>query len=193
MKLAVYAYGNTVLKTETEKVEKDFPELNKLISDMWETMEQAEGCGLASSQVGKSIQLFVADSKILYDHMDEAERGQKFSKGDLGIRDVFINTEIISLSEGEWEETEGCLSLPFLSGKVARSWSVKVQYQNSDFETIRKTFKGMTARIILHEYDHTQGVLYIDRVKPLSKRLMTSKLKQLLKGKVNTHYRMKFK
>jgi len=193
MKLAVYGYGNTVLKTEAEKVGKDFPDLHQLIADMWETMEQAQGCGLAAPQIGKSMQLFVADSKVLYDNMDEAERKAIFTEGDTGIREVFINAEIIRLSENKWEETEGCLSLPFLSGKVVRSWSVELQYQNQDFETVRKTFNGMTARVILHEYDHTQGILYIDRVKPFSKKLMEPKLKQVLKGKINTHYKMKFR
>lgn len=193
MKLAVYGYGNTVLKTEAEKVGKDFPKLGRLIADMWETMENAQGCGLAAPQIGKPLQLFVADSKILFDNMGETERKDVFTEDDTGIREVFINTKIISLSEDKWEETEGCLSLPFLSGKVVRSWSVEVQYENKHFETIQKKFSGMTARVILHEYDHTQGILYIDRVKPLSKKLMESKLRQVLKGNVTTPYKMKFK
>lgn len=193
MKLAVYGYGNNVLKMTADKVDTGFQGLDTLIADMWETMEQAQGCGLAAPQIGKSLQLFVADSKILYDNMDETERKAIFTQGDTGIREVFLNTEIISLSDNKWEETEGCLSLPFLSGKVVRSWSVEVQYQNQHFETIRKKFSGMTARVILHEYDHTQAILYIDRVKPLSKKLMEGKLKQVLKGKVATPYKMKFK
>jgi len=193
MKLPVYGYGNNVLKMTADKVEQDYPGLDTLITDMWETMENAQGCGLAAPQIGKPLQLFVADSKILFDNMGETERKDVFTEGDTGIREVFINTEIISLSENKWEETEGCLSLPFLSGKVVRSWSVEVQYQNQHFETIQKKFSGMTARVILHEYDHTQGILYIDRVKPLSKKLMESKLKQVLKGNVTTPYKMKFK
>ncbi|MGO2358985.1 MAG: peptide deformylase [Mesonia sp.] len=193
MKLAVYGYGNTVLKTKAEKVGKNFPKLGRLIADMWETMENAQGCGLAAPQIGKPLQLFVADSKILFDNMGETERKDVFTEDDTGIREVFINTKIISLSEDKWEETEGCLSLPFLSGKVVRSWSVEVQYENKHFETIQKKFSGMTARVILHEYDHTQGILYIDRVKPLSKKLMESKLRQVLKGNVTTPYKMKFK
>ncbi|CAI9686882.1 Peptide deformylase [Elizabethkingia anophelis] len=193
MKLPVYGYGNNVLKMTADKVEQDYPGLDTLIADMWETMENAQGCGLAAPQIGKPLQLFVADSKVLFDNMDETERKDFYTEGDRGIREVFINTELVSLSENKWEETEGCLSLPFLSGKVVRSWSVEVQYQNQHFETIQKKFSGMTARVILHEYDHTQGILYIDRVKPLSKKLMESKLKQVLKGNVTTPYKMKFK
>lgn len=193
MKLPIFAYGNNVLKTKAEAVTPDFLNLNELIDNMWETMEKANGCGLAAPQVGKSLRLFVADSKVLYDVMNEDERAELFEPNDTGIRRVFINPQIKNLSEEQWEEAEGCLSLPFLSGKVARSWSVELSYQNEQFETITETFSGMTARVILHEYDHLKGILYIDRVKPLAKKLMQSKLQKLLKGNLVPAYAMKFK
>ena len=182
MKLPIFAYGNNVLKVKAQAVASDFPNLHELIANMWETMEKANGCGL-----------FVADSQLLYEAMDERDKIAYFEKGDTGIRRVFINPQIKNLSEEQWEEVEGCLSLPFLSGKVARSWSVELSYQNEQFETITETFSGMTARVILHEYDHLEGILYIDRVKPLTKKLMQSKLQKLLKGKLQPNYFMKFK
>lgn len=193
MKLPIFAYGNNVLKTKAEAVTSDYPNLNELIANMWETMEKANGCGLAAPQVGKSLRLFVADSIVMYDAMTDKERAELFELNDTGIRRVFINPQIKNLSEEQWEEAEGCLSLPFLSGKVARSWSVELSYQNEQFETITETFSGMTARVILHEYDHLEGILYIDRVKPLAKKLMQSKLQKLLKGNLVPAYAMKFK
>lgn len=193
MNLPIFAYGNNVLKAQAQDVTPDYPNLKELIDNMWQTMSDARGCGLAAPQVGKSLKLFVADSKILYDSMEDDEREELFVDGDTGIREVFINAEILSLSEDKWEDVEACLSLPYLSGKVERSWSVEMKYQNQNFETITKTFSGMTARVILHEYDHTQGILYIDRVKTLSKKLMENKLKKLLNGKLVPQYKMKFK
>ena len=193
MKLPIFAYGNNVLKVKAQAVASDFPNLHELIANMWETMEKANGCGLAAPQVGKSLRLFVADSQLLYEAMDERDKIAYFEKGDTGIRRVFINPQIKNISEEQWEEAEGCLSLPFLSGKVARSWSVELSYQNEQFETITETFSGMTARVILHEYDHLEGILYIDRVKPLAKKLMQSKLQKLLKGNLFPAYAMKFK
>lgn len=193
MKLPIFTYGNNVLKTKAEAVTSDYPNLNELIANMWETMEKANGCGLAATQVGKSLRLFVADSIVMYDAMTDKERAELFELNNTGIRRVFINPQIKNLSEEQWEEAEGCLSLPFLSGKVARSWSVELSYQNEQFETITETFSGMTARVILHEYDHLEGILYIDRMKPLAKKLMQSKLQKLLKGNLVPAYAMKFK
>ena len=114
MKLPIFAYGNNVLKVKAQAVASDFPNLHELIANMWETMEKANGCGLAAPQVGKSLRLFVADSQLLYEAMDERDKIAYFEKGDTGIRRVFINPQIKNLSEEQWEEAEGCLSLPFL-------------------------------------------------------------------------------
>lgn len=192
MEFPIYAYGNNILKTKTTELLKNFPKLDMVICNMWETMEKAHGCGLAAPQIGKSIQLFIVDTKVLFDNMNETERNLLFAEGDNGIREVFINTKIVNQSEEKWEETEACLSLPFLSGKVVRSWSIEVQYQNQHFETIKRKFSGMTARVILHEYDHTQGVLYIDHLKKFSRKLMEGKLKKIYNGKVERLYKMKF-
>ena len=113
MKLPIFAYGNNVLKVKAQAVASDFPNLHELIANMWETMEKANGCGLAAPQVGKSLRLFVADSQLLYEAMDERDKIAYFEKGDTGIRRVFINPQIKNLAEEQWEEAEGCLSLPF--------------------------------------------------------------------------------
>lgn len=192
MNLPIYGYGNQVLKKQAQHVEKGFSDLNILIADMWQTMAEACGCGLAASQIGKPIQLFIVDSALLYCNMIQSESDEFFEPGDTGIREVFINAQIISESDRKWEDIEGCLSLPYLSGKVSRSWSITVRYQNEQFELLEKEFSGMTARVILHEYDHTQGMLYINRLKPGLRMLLETRLKLLLKGKAYIPYTMKF-
>ncbi|MGI9527350.1 MAG: peptide deformylase [Weeksellaceae bacterium] len=194
MKLAIYGYGHTVLKNKSHKVKPNHPHLKELIQNMWETMEAAEGCGLAAPQIGKSLQLFVADSKIIYDSLSQENKTLYFKEGDHGVRDVFMNMEIMHHSSNQmWEETEGCLSLPSISGKVIRPWEITVRYQNQKFETITQTFSGMTARVILHEYDHTQGILYTDRIKGLGKKLLEFKLKKIQNGNIVPPHQMKFK
>ncbi|MGO3241206.1 MAG: peptide deformylase [Sphingobacteriaceae bacterium] len=191
MTLTIYGYGSAVLKKQTLPIDSTYPELDRLIADMWETMGDASGCGLAAPQIGRSISLFVVDSRLVYMGLSDKERESCFSPGDEGIREVFINAQITSYSEEEWEEVEGCLSVPTLSGRVTRPWTIRVRYENQYFEKKEKEFSGMTARIIAHEYDHTQGMLYIERLKPLSKQLIASKLKQLAKNKVQVRYKMK--
>lgn len=191
MTLTIYGYGSAVLKKQTLPIDSTYPELDRLIADMWETMGDASGCGLAAPQIGRSISLFVVDSRLVYMGLSDKERKSCFSPGDEGIREVFINAQITSYSEEEWEELEGCLSVPTLSGRVIRPWTIRVRYENQYFEKIEKEFNGMTARIIAHEYDHTQGKLYIERLKPLGKQLIASKLKQLVKNKVQVRYKMK--
>lgn len=192
MNLPIYGYGNQVLTKQAERVEKGFPDLDILIANMWRTMSYACGCGLAASQIGKPIQLFVVDSVVLYCSMSHNELDEFFETGDTGIHEVFINAEIISESIRRWEDIEGCLSVPYLSGKVIRPWSVRVRYENEHFELQEKDFSGMTARVILHEYDHTQGILYLNRLKPDFRMMIEDKLKLLLKGKWRAPYKMKF-
>ncbi|MCL7986638.1 peptide deformylase [Sphingobacterium sp. lm-10] len=192
MGLAIYGYGSSVLKKRTLTIDKTYPNLDKLVADMWETMGDASGCGLAAPQIGRSISLFIVDSRLIYLGLSEKQRKLYFSPGDEGIREVFINAQINSYSEEEWEEVEGCLSVPTLSGKVIRPWAIRVTYENQYFEKKEKEFTGMTARIIAHEYDHIQGLLYVNRLKPLGKQLMEAKLHQLANGKVRVAYEMKF-
>ena len=192
MKRPILAYGHSILKQKCNDIEKNYPELDKLIADMWETMKNANGCGLASPQIGLPIRLFVMDSKTTFENLDEADREIYFDKDDKGILETFINAKIIERSAELWEDDEGCLSIPNLSQKVKRHWTITIEYYNKDFQPQTKTFSGTTARMIQHEYDHTEGILYIDYLKPLTRRLMESKLKKIAKGQIKTKYPIKF-
>lgn len=192
MKRPILAYGHSLLKQKCNDIEKNYPELNKLIADMWETMKNANGCGLASPQIGLPIRLFVVDSKTTFENLDEADKEIYFDKDDKGIMETFINAKIIERSAELWEDEEGCLSIPNLSQKVKRPWTISIEYYNKDFDFQTKTFSDATARMIQHEYDHTEGILYLDYLKPLTRRLMESKLKKIAKGQIKTKYPMKF-
>ena len=192
MKRSILAYGHHILKQKCNDVEKDYPELDKLIDDMWETMENANGCGLASPQIGLPIRLFIVDSKSTFDNLGEEERKLYFPKNEKGIMETFINANIIQRSEELWEYEEGCLSIPNLFYKVKRNWAITIEYYNRDFEKQIRTFSGTTARMVQHEYDHTEGVLYLDYLKPLTKSLVASKLQKILKGQIVPSYPMKF-
>ena len=192
MKRAILAYGHHILKQKCNDIEKDYPELDKLIADMWETMENANGCGLASPQIGLPVRLFIVDSKSTFDNLGEEERKFYFPQDDKGIMETFINAKIIQRSEELWEDEEGCLSIPNLFYKVKRNWAITIEYYNRNFKKQIRTFSGTTARMIQHEYDHTEGVLYLDYLKPLTKRLMASKLQKILKGQIVPSYPMKF-
>lgn len=192
MKRSILAYGHHILKQKCNDIEKDYPELDKLIADMWETMENANGCGLASPQIGLPVRLFIVDSKSTFDNLGEEERKFYFPQDDKGIMETFINAKIIQRSEELWEDEEGCLSIPNLFYKVKRNWAITVEYYNRNFKKQIRTFSGTTARMIQHEYDHTEGVLYLDYLKPLTKRLMASKLQKILKGQIVPTYPMNF-
>lgn len=192
MKRSILAYGHQILKQKCNDVEKDYPELDKLIADMWETMENANGCGLASPQIGLPVRLFIVDSKSTFDNLGEEERKFYFPQDDKGIMETFINAKIIQRSEELWEDEEGCLSIPNLFYKVKRNWAITIEYYNRNFKKQIRTFSGTTARMIQHEYDHTEGVLYLDYLKPLTKRLMASKLQKILKGQIVPTYPMNF-
>lgn len=192
MKRAILAYGHHILKQKCNDIEKDYPELDKLIADMWETMENANGCGLASPQIGLPVRLFIVDSKSTFDNLGEEERKFYFPQDDKGIMETFINAKIIQRSEELWEDEEGCLSIPNLFYKVKRNWAITIEYYNRNFKKQIRTFSGTTARMIQHEYDHTEGVLYLDYLKPLTKRLMASKLQKILKGQIVPTYPMNF-
>lgn len=192
MKRSILAYGHHILKQKCNDIEKDYPELDKLIADMWETMENANGCGLASPQIGLPVRLFIVDSKSTFDNLGEEEKKFYFPQDDKGIMETFINAKIIQRSEELWEDEEGCLSIPNLFYKVKRNWAITIEYYNRNFKKQIRTFSGTTARMIQHEYDHTEGVLYLDYLKPLTKRLMASKLQKILKGQIVPTYPMNF-
>jgi len=192
MALAITAYGNKVLREVCDEISSDHEGLQELIDNMWETMYDTNGVGLAGPQVNKPIRLFVIDTEQVYENMDEGEDRDDLFEDNKGIKEVFINAEIVAESEEGWDENEGCLSLPDLNGEVERAWSIEVGYFDRDFKKQTRTFSGFTARVIQHEYDHTEGILYIDHVSGISKRLMKGKLSKIAEGKVAPSYRMRF-
>lgn len=190
MILPIVAYGNPVLRTVCTEIDADYPNLQKLISDMWETMYASSGVGLAAPQINKDIRLFVVDSTQVFEHMEDEEKGQY--SDDPGIKQVFINAYITKLNGEEWLYNEGCLSIPKIREDISRQQEVTLEYQDETFETHTQTFSGITARIILHEYDHIEGKLFIDYLPPLKRKLMKGKLTDISKGKVSVDYKMAF-
>ena len=182
MLLSVYAYGQPVLKKVGLPITQDYPELEKLIADMWETMYHANGVGLAAPQIGKAIRLFVIDTVQTMEEGKEAE----------GIRKVFINAEKIEETGEEWTYEEGCLSIPDVRGEVDRPANIRLRWLDENFQEHEDTFTGINARVIQHEYDHTDGKLFTEYLKPLKKRLIKRKLENIRKGKIKADYRMKF-
>jgi peptide deformylase len=184
MILPIVAYGDPVLKQVAEFIDKDYPNLTKLVDDMFETMYQANGVGLAAPQVGKSIRIFVVDGSPFSDDGENPEM-ENFKK-------VFINAEIIDEEGKEWAFNEGCLSIPGIREDVFRKPKLTIRYNDLDFNEIEETYDGLAARIIQHEYDHIEGILFTDLLKPLTKRLMKGKLTNISKGIVKVDYKMKF-
>ena len=183
MTLAIVAYGDPVLRKTGADIKKDYPGLDKLIDDMFETMEKAKGVGLAAPQVGKAIRLFIVDSTKMY---DEEEK-----KND-GIREVFINAHKVEETGEEWAYEEGCLSIPQIREDVNRKDTIRLKYVDRDFKAHEKTFTGLTARVIQHEYDHIDGKLFIDHIKPLKRTLLKGRLDKISKGDVDVEYKMRF-
>ena len=187
MTLPIVAYGAAVLRKVSEPINADYPNLTKLIEDMWETMYDSNGVGLAAPQINRAIRLFVMDSKQIFEN---AEAGDETYPDAPGIKRVFINAEIIELSGNEWVYNEGCLSIPKIREDVLRHEKVTLKYMDENFVEHTETFDGMTARIILHEYDHIEGKLFIDYIKPLRKKMLQGKLNDIHKGKVRVDYKM---
>ena len=187
MTLPIVAYGAAVLRKVGEPINADYPNLTKLIEDMWETMYDSNGVGLAAPQINRAIRLFVMDSKQIFEN---AEPGDETYPDAPGIKAVFINAEILELSGNEWVYNEGCLSIPKIREDVLRHEKVTMKYMDENFVEHTTTFDGMTARIILHEYDHIEGKLFIDYIKPLRKKMLQGKLNDIHKGKVRVDYKM---
>lgn len=182
MILPVTVYGDPLLRKVTQPITKDYEGLNELIENMYETMYNADGVGLASPQVGLNIRLFIVDTTPAA--TDEEPDLKNFKK-------AFINPTVISSAGEPWEMEEGCLSLPNIHENVTRDEEVTIEYTNENWEQKTETYNGYKARVILHEYDHLQGKLFIDYISPLRKRLLKSKLMAISKGKANISYRIK--
>lgn len=184
MILPIVAYGDAVLRKETEEIDKDYPDLSLLIEDMFETMYSAKGVGLAAPQIGRAIRLFMVDASGFNEDDEHPELE--------GFKRVFINPIIIEESGKEWKFEEGCLSIPGIREDVIRKPNIIVEYYNEKFELIEESFDGIGARIIQHEYDHIEEILFTDKINPLRKRLIKGKLNDIAKGNIKINYRMKF-
>ncbi len=185
MKLPIYAYGHPILRKETDEIENDYPELQKLLENMFETMYYSNGMGLAAPQIGKNIRLFIIDTEQL-DKDDREETSSEF------LREVFINPIILDESGKKWEYEEGCLSIPDIRGNVIRQPKIRIEYFDENFELKDKIFDGITARVIQHEYDHLEGILFVDKLKPLKKRFVKKKLEKIKRGQIPLNYKMIF-
>ncbi len=190
MVLPIVAYGNPVLRKVGVEISTDYPGLQKLIEDMWETMYNSRGVGLAAPQVNRDIRLFIMDSIQIIENLEEDEKDDY--PGDLGYKGVFINAKVKGIEGEEWPDNEGCLSIPKIREDILRREKVTIHFFDENFVEYTKTFTGVTARVILHEYDHIDGKLFIDYLKPLKKNLLKRKLDDISKGKVSVDYRMSF-
>ena len=190
MVLPIVAYGNPVLRKVGSEISAEYPGLQKLIEDMWETMYNSKGVGLAAPQVNKDIRLFVMDSVQIIENLDVDEKDE-FPE-DEGYKGVFINAQIEEIIGEEWAYNEGCLSIPKIREDILRKETVTINFFDENFTEHTKTFTGVTARVILHEYDHTEGKLFIDYLKPLKKSLLKRKLNDISKGKISVDYKMAF-
>lgn len=189
MVLPIIAYGDPVLKKKGKEITKEYPELDTLISNMWDTMYEAYGVGLAAPQIGLSIRLFIIDPSPF---ADDEELTSEESEQLKNLKKVFINPTIISEEGDEWAFNEGCLSIPEVREDVFRKPKIVIEYQDENFESHRDTFDGLAARVIQHEYDHLEGILFTDKLSSLKKRLIKGKLTNISKGKIQSDYRMKF-
>ena len=178
----VTAYGHPVLKKVAKEIDKDYPDLKLIIENMYETMYESVGVGLAAPQVNKSIRLFVIDADPYKPDYPEAE----------GFKKVFINPQIIKEEGEEWEFNEACLSLPGIAEFVMRKPKVTIKYQDENFKEHIDVYEGMIARIIQHEYDHLEGILFVERTSNLKRMLLKNKLHDIVKGDVKASYKMLF-
>jgi peptide deformylase len=190
MILPVVAYGNPILRKVGAEITKEYPNLDELLVNMWETLYKSNGVGLAAPQINHSIRLFLVDSVQIVEGADEEDMDEY--KDEKPIKQVFINPSIVELDGEEWKYNEGCLSIPKIREDVYRHERVTLAYQDENFERHTNIFHGITARIILHEYDHIEGKLFIDHLKPLKRRLLKGKLDDISKGKVKVNYKMLF-
>ncbi len=190
MILPIVAYGHPVLRKISTDITPDYPELSQLIENMWETMYHSNGMGLAAPQINKAIRLFVIDTEQVYEKADEEDK-EDFD-GEIGFKKVFINAHILELNGEPWSCDEGCLSLPGFREEVSRESEVVLEYCDASFNKKVESFKGLNARVILHEYDHIEGKLFIDHISLIKKKLLKKKLDDISAGRVKPGYKMLF-
>lgn len=189
MILPIVAYGDPVLRKKAEEIDLDYPKLDALLENMFDTMYGARGIGLAAPQIGLPIRLFLVDATPFEDDEELTEDEQKFLST---FKKIFINAKIIEESGDEWVFNEGCLSIPDINEDVFRKPNIVIEYLDENFEKHIDSYDGLVARIIQHEYDHIEGILFTDRLSVLKKRLIKGKLTNISKGKIEVKYRMRF-
>jgi len=190
MILPIVAYGDPVLKKEAEEIDQQYPDLQKLIADMFETMYHAKGVGLAAPQIGKSIRLFIVDGSPFAD--EEGDEPDPMAAGIENFKKVFINPIIEEESGEKWSFQEGCLSIPKIRENVFRKEKVLITYFDENWQFHEETFDGYAARIIQHEYDHIEGILFTDHLSPLKKKMLTKRLQNITSGRIDIDYKMSF-
>lgn len=189
MTLPIVAYGDPILRKACKAIDKEYPKLNELIANMWETMYNASGVGLAAPQIGTAIRLFVIDTSAFADDdgltSEEQEELSNFKK-------VFINAVIDEENGDDWAFNEGCLSIPEIREDITRKNNIKISYFDENFNKRTEIYDGLRARVIQHEYDHIEGILFTDKLSSLKKRLLKKRLTNISKGKISIDYRMRF-
>ncbi|MEL4308714.1 peptide deformylase [Joostella sp. CR20] len=189
MILPIVAYGDPVLRKVAKDIPQEYPKLDELIENMFETMYNAYGVGLAAPQIGLPIRLFVIDATAF---ADDDELSQEEKDVLTGLKKVFVNPKILEETGEEWAFNEGCLSIPDIREDVSRKEKIKIEYFDADFNKYVEEFDGLAARVIQHEYDHIEGVLFTDKLSSLKKRLLKGKLSNISKGKIRIDYKMRF-
>ena len=179
MILPIVAYGSNVLRSQCKEIDSSYSNLDQLIENMFETMYAASGVGLAAPQINKSIRLFIVDTSPFKD--DD-------SPDHVVCKKIFINPKITSLNGESWSFSEGCLSIPEVREDVKRLSEITIEYFDKDFNKHTEIYDGLNARVILHEYDHIEGILFVDKISPLRKRMIKGKLKDISNGTLNANY-----
>jgi peptide deformylase len=192
MILPIVAYGSPILKKEAEEIDENYEKLDELIENMFETMYEASGVGLAAPQIDKSIRLFIVDASPFAEDEEGNEETDPKAAGLKGFKKVFINPIIEEETGVEWPFAEGCLSIPNIREEVLRQEKIKISYYDENWEFHEEEYEGYAARIIQHEYDHVEGILFTDHLSPLKKRMLKKKLVNISKGDTDVSYRMKF-
>jgi peptide deformylase len=190
MIVPIVAFGSPVLKKVGEDISANYEGLTDLITNMWETMYNANGVGLAAPQIGKAIRLFIMDTEQIINNAEPDDEDNDLYTNPM--KKVFINARITKKSGEEFPYNEGCLSIPNVREDVFRPSIIEVEYFDEKFKKHTETFTGLNARVIQHEYDHIEGILFTDHLKPLKRKLLTKRLNDITKGDIKTDYRMKF-
>ena len=191
MKLPIVAYADPILRKECQEIDKDYPQLDKLIDNMFETMYAAKGVGLAAPQIGKNIRLFIVDATP-FAEVGEDEDEENIDTTCIDFKRVFINPILFDEEGNMWGFEEGCLSIPGIREEVMRKPNLKIEYYDQNWELYEEELSGFAARVVQHEYDHIEGILFTDLIKPLKRTMLEGKLNDITKGKVRVDYKMRF-